>query len=181
MAFRSITPNLTINTSSGQLRTELLNTFTRLDGQLSAVPFRIAAQTGPVSNTGSAETDLMSTVIDQGTMTALGQSILIFAAGKTNANANNKTLKLVLGSTTFFTSGALAMNNIDWTFQGEVVFNGGSSQIVWGQFLRNGSSPIINVGTTTEAWTSNLTLKLTGTGTATGDISSYWWKLLLLK
>lgn len=179
--FTSITPNINVNTDSSALRTELLNTFSRLDGQLSLAPYKIYTLTGPVGNVGSAETDIMSTTINQGTMTQLGSSILILAAGKTAANGNNKTLKLVLGSTTLFTSGALALNNVDWTFRGEVVFSGGSSQIVYGEFVRNGGNPVVVTGTASESWATNLTLKFTGTGTASDDISVYYRKDLLLK
>lgn len=178
--FRAITPNININTASGQLRTELLNTFTRLDGQLSAAPYRLSTQNGPVGNTGSAESTLMSFTVNFGTLTQIGASILIFAAGKTAANANNKTLKLYLGSTNIFTSGAIALNNKDWTFQGEIVFNGGSSQITWGQFSSNGSAPIISTSTSTEALTSNKSVAFSGTGTASDDISIYYYKALLI-
>lgn len=179
--FRSITPSINVNTESGQLRTELLNTFSRLDGTLSTVPFRVATQNGVVSNTGAVESDLFSTVIDYGTLTSIGQSIQIFAAGKTAANANNKTLKLVLGSTTLFTSGAIALNDKDWVFRAEVIYNGGSAQIAYGTFNSNGGSSVVNTTTATEAFASSLTLKLTGTGTATSDISAYYWKCILIK
>lgn len=181
MAFRSITPSITINTTSGQLRTELLNTFARLDGELAVVPYRFDRQNGVVSNTGSAETDLFSTTVNAATLNGIGQSLIIFAAGKTAANGNNKTLKLVLGSTTLFTSGALALNDVSWTFHGEVVYNGGSSQIFYGIFNRSGGSPVIVTGTATEAFANTLTLKLTGTGTASSDISGYVYKVILLK
>lgn len=178
--FRSITPNININTQSGQLRTELLNTFSRLDGQLGQAPYRLATQNGPVGNTGSGETDLMSTTINYGTLTQLGASIVISACGTTAANANNKTFKLKLGSTTIFTSGAIAMNNKDWTFQGEIVYNGGSSQINWGKFTYDGASSIVDTNTTTEALANSVTLKFTGLGTATDDISIYYYKAILV-
>lgn len=179
--FRALSPNININTTSEQLRTELQNTFARLDGTLALAPYRIVTQNGPAGNVGAAETDLMTTSIDQGTMTQTGQSLLIFACGTTNANANNKTFKLVLGSTTLFTSGAIAMNNVDWAFQGEVIFNGGAQQFSWGQFVRNGASPVVDVNSATESWASNLTLKITGTGTASDDISAVYWKAILIK
>lgn len=180
MGFRSITPNININTQSGQLRTELLNTFARLDGQLSQAPYRLATQNGPVGNVGSAETDLMTSTVNFGTLNQLGASILIFACGATAANANNKTLKLKLGSTTIFDSGAIAMNNKDWTLQAEIVYNGGSSQINWGQFNYSGSSPVIDTSTTSQSLTGNVALTFTGTGTASDDISIYYYKAILL-
>ena len=177
----SLTPNINVNTTSSQLRTELLNTFSRLDGQLSAVPFKLNAQTGPISSSGSAETNLVTYTLDPGTLGKLTSSILIFASGKTAANANNKTIKLIFGSTTLFTSGALALNNKDWTLQAELIYNGGSSQISWAQFQSSGSAAIITTTTATEAFATSQVLKITGTGTATSDIDIYSWKLILLK
>ena len=178
--FRSITPNININTQSGQLRTELLNTFSRLDGQLTQAPYKLATQNGPVGNAGSAETDLMATTINFGTLTQLGSSILIFAAGQTNANANNKTLRLKFGTTTVFSSGAIAMNNKDWVLQAEIVFNGGNAQITYGNFSYNGGSSVVDVNTSTENMTDNVILKFTGDGTATDDISILYYKAILI-
>ena len=62
--FRSITPSINVNTSSGQLRTELLNTFSRLDGQLINAPYRAFSFNGPVLSTGATETDLLTANID---------------------------------------------------------------------------------------------------------------------
>lgn len=179
--FRSITPNININTQSGQLRTELLNTFSRLDGQLTAAPYRLAAQTGPVSNTGSGESTLMAFTLNFGTLTQLASSVLIYACGTTAANANNKTFSMKLGSTTVFTSGASALNNKDWTFKAEIVFSGGNSQITWGEFTSNGNTSIIDTNTSSENFGTNLVVAFTGTGTATGDVSISYYKAMLLK
>ena len=169
--FRSITPSISINTQSGQLRTELLNTFARLDGQLSQAPYRLSTQNGPSGNVGTGETPMMTFTLNFGTLTQIGASILIFACGTTAGNANNKTFSLKLGSTTIFTSGAVALNNKDWVFQGEIVFNGGSSQITWGQFTSNGSASIVETNTSTESLASNKDIVFAGTGGATDDIS----------
>lgn len=178
--FRSITPGITVNTGSAQLRTELLNTFSRLDGQLTAAPYRLSTQNGPVGNVGAAESDLMSFQLNFNTLSNVGSSILIYACGTTAANANNKTFKLNLGNTTVFTSGALALNNVDWSFQAEIVGNGSTSQITWGQFNRNGGSPVIETNTSSENLGTNLDIVFTGTGTANNDISLYYYKALLL-
>jgi len=178
--FRALSPNINVNTESGQLRTELQNTFARLDGELQLAPYRVAVGTGPVGNVTTSETDLVTYTVTYDVLSKTNSSLLIFASGKTAANANNKTLKLVLGSTTLFTSGALASNNIDWTLQAEILRVGAASQIVWAQFLRNGSSPIVTTTTTAVDMSVNNTLKLTGTGTASSDISYYSWKILLL-
>ena len=77
--FRSITPSISVNTSSGQLRTELLNTFTRLDGQLALAPYRLGTASGPIGNSAGVETTLESTTVSQGTLSKSESSILIFA------------------------------------------------------------------------------------------------------
>lgn len=179
--FDALSPNITSNTSSAQLRIELLNTFARLDGQLGQVPLGVFEQLGPVGNTGSSETDLMSYTVNFGTLQNNGASLLIFAAGNTAANANNKTLKLKFGGTTVFDTGAFAGNGISWTFQGEIIRSGGSAQIVWGQFF--GSATLtskINVQTAAIALASNQILKFTGTGTASSDIAVSYMKVLLI-
>lgn len=178
--FRALSPNINVNTESGQLRTELQNTFARLDGTLQLAPYRLAYQIGDVSNSGSTETDLYSYNAVVGTLAKQGSSILIFASGTTAANANNKTLKLYFGSTQLFTSGALASNNIDWTLQAEIARNGATSQVTWVQFMRNGLSPIVDVSSTTVDLAANQAIKITGQGTATADIVVNYWKLILL-
>lgn len=179
--FRALSPNINVNTDSGQLRTELQNTFARLDGTLQLAPYRIAAQVGPSSNTGSAETTLFNYTVDVGTLSKQNSSILIFACGNTAANGNNKTLKLKFGSTTLFDTAAFAGNNISWTLQGEIVRNGAAAQVFWGQFLGSATltSKIITT-TATESLATSKTLSFTGQGTATGDISVLYYKALLL-
>lgn len=179
--FRALSPNINVNTESGQLRTELQNTFARLDGTLQLAPYRIATAVGPSSNTGSGETDLFSTTINIGTLAKQNSSILIFACGNTAANGNNKTLKLKFGSTTLFDTGAFAGNGISWTLQAELVRNGAAAEVFWGQFFGSATltSKIITT-TATESLAVNQVLKFTGTGTTTGDISVTYFKALLL-
>jgi hypothetical protein len=178
--FTAITPSINVNTQSGQLRTELLNTFLRLDGQLQAAPYRLSTQNGPTGNTDAAETTMQSFQLNYNTLSKLGASIQIFACGKTAANANTKTFKFKLGSTTLFTSGAIALNNKDWTFRGEIVANGSTSQIFYGEFTSNGAAPIVTTTTASEDLGTNLTIAFAGQGTTTGDIQQYFYKAVLI-
>lgn len=181
MPWRSITPSINVNTESGPLRTELLNAFTRLDGQLILVPSRVYTLNGPALSTGASETDLFSTNIDVGTLSKVGSSLLLFAAGTTASNGNNKTIKLYFGNTEIFTTGAFAGNDIDWTLQAEIVRNGATAQITWAQFF--GSATLtskIQVGTATENLANQQSITLTGQGTATGDVSFLYTKIVLL-
>jgi len=179
--FRALSPNINVNTQSGQLRTELQNTFARLDGQLQLAPYRIATQVGPSGSIGSSETDLFEFTVDVGTLAKQNSSILIFACGNTAANGNNKTLKLYFGSTNLFTTGAFAGNGISWSLQTEIVRNGAAAQAYWTQFL--GSATLtskITTGTATENLATTQTIKFTGQGTAGDDISVLYYKALLL-
>lgn len=178
--FRALSPNINVNTASGQLRTELQNTFARLDGTLQLAPYRLDTQVGPVGNTGSSETDLMSTNIVIGTLAKQNSSILIFACGNSAANANNKTLKLKFGSTTLATFGPYALNNGSWTIQAELVRNGASAQAFWAQYFDSAGNQVVTTGTASESLASNQTLKFTGQGTASSDASILYYKALLL-
>lgn len=181
MGFRSITPSINVNTDSGQLRTELLNTFTRLDGQLSLAPYRLDAFSGPAGNTAGAETTLNSSTVTIGTLAKSESSILLFACGKTAANANNKTIKLKFGSTTIFTTGAVAMNNVDWTMQAEIVRTSDVSQIAWIQFYATSTlTQKVTVTTVSENLAQNQTISITGEGNGASDVLLYYFKSLLL-
>lgn len=178
--FSALTPNITTTTGREQLRIELLNTFSRLDGQLSQAPFSLFKQVGASGSVDAAETDLMSTVINFGTVNLNGQGLYITAAGNTAANANAKTLKLVFGGTTLATVGPSALNNVSWTVQAEIVRSGGSAQVVWFQYLDSAGTQAISTATAAISFASNQILKFTGTGTASSDISISFMRVLLL-
>lgn len=179
--FRALTPNINVNTQSGQLRTELLNTFTRLDGQLSLAPFRLGAMTGPVGNSAGTESTLDSTTVSVGTLAKTESSILIFACGKTTANANNKTLKLKFGTTEIFTTGAQAFNGVDWTLNAEIVRTSSTTQTCWVQFFSTATlTQKVTVTTASVDLAQNQTITFTGEGTLANDISLYYTKSMLL-
>lgn len=177
--FTSVIPNINVNTESAQLRTELLNTFNRLQGQLSLAPYRLFTQNGPAGNVGGGATTLFTSTINFGTLSKSGSSILIFACGKYAANGNSKTIDLVFGSTNILTS-TTTTNNGSWTLQAEIVYNGGSAEIAWGQFFAPGTNPVPQVTLGTESLATNQVLKVVGTGVASNDISCYYWKGILL-
>lgn len=178
--FRALSPNINVNTESGQLRTELQNTFARLDGELQLAPYRIATQVGPVANSGAAETDLLTTNVVIGTLAKQNSSILMFICGNTAANGNNKTLKLKFGSTTLATFGPYALNDGSWTIQAELVRNGASAEAFWAQYFDSAGNMDVAVGTATVSLASNQSLTVTGTGTASSDVTALYWKNLLL-
>ena len=179
--FRSITPSININTESGQLRTELLNTFTRLDGQLSLVPFKLSADAGPFGNTAGVETTLQSTTVSLGTLSKSGSSILLFACGKTAANANNKTIKLKFGTAEVFTTGAQALNGVDWTLQAEIVRTSDVTQVAWAQFFATSTlTQKTTVSNLAIDLAQNQTITVTGEGAGASDVLLYYIKSILL-
>lgn len=179
--FRSITPSININTDSGQLRTELLNTFTRLDGQLSLVPFKLSSTVGPIGNSAGTQTTLDTIVVSQGTLAKTESSILLFACGKTAANANVKTIKVKFGSTELFTTGAVALNGVDWTLQVELIRASSTTQIAWIQFFSTATlTQKVAVASASESLATNQTITITGEGAGASDVLLYYTKSLLL-
>lgn len=179
--FRSITPSISVNTESGQLRTELLNTFTRLDGQLALAPYRLDFTAGNSGNTAGTETSLDSTTVSLGTLAKSGSSILVYACGKTAANANVKTIKLKFDSTTLFTTGAVALNNADWTLQAEIVRTSSTTQVSWIQFFA--AAPLaqkVSVTNSSIDIAANRAITITGEGAGADDVVLYYIKTILL-
>ena len=180
--YRAVTPNININTESGQLRTEILNTFNRLDGQLSSAPYRLAVTVGPVGNeTGGVTSTLAQHTVDYTTLSKRGSSIIVYASGITAPNANNKEVKLMLGTTEIFTTGSLAFNDIDWNIFAEIVRAGATSQVntvIW-----TGSATLTSkvYNTLTNVDLAETTyIKLIGVGTAANDIQLYHMKSVLI-
>lgn len=178
--FRALSPNINVNTESGQLRTELQNTFARLDGELQLAPYRITTQVGPTASSGSSETTLLTTNIVVGTLAKQNSSILMFICGNTAANANNKTIRLKFGSTTLATFGPYALNDGSWTIQAELVRNGASAEAYWAQYFDNAGNLEVVVGTAGVSLASNQSLTITGQGTSNSDVTALYWKNLLL-
>ena len=179
--YRSVAPNINVNTESGQLRTELQNTFIRLDGQLQAVPITLYALTGPASNTGTGETTLFSNIFDTNTLPTNADSVAFTISGVTAANGNAKQIRLYYGTTLIFDSGSQTFNNTSWIMRGEIVRNGATSQICFTELVTSDATYKCGAAQTltNKNLANNQTLLLTGQGVTTGDISAYYIKILL--
>jgi hypothetical protein len=180
MGFRAVTPNININTESGQLRTELLNTFTRLDGQLALAPYRLSYTVGPVGSSGASDV-LSSATVTYGTLAKNGMSILVNACGRTAANANNKNIYLYFGSTTIFQTGLQAFNDVDWVINAEIVRTSSTSQVAWVNFFATATlEQKIEVVTSSENLATNRDIEIRGGGTADNDVLLDYCKTTLL-
>lgn len=125
------------------------------------------------SNSGTGETDLGSYTLSADSLAATGDFVRLTAFGVYAATVNNKTLKVKLGSTTLFDTGALAVNGGVWNIKCEVYRTGSSTQRVIATASTD-NALLVSTATYTAAsedLTTNLTLKVTGTGGASTDIT----------
>lgn len=132
----------------------------------------LTKDTTGVGNVGSGEDDLISYSIPANTVSSDGQSLEITAFGTMAANGNNKTLKLYIGSTTLYDSGALAVNNGNWCINSTIIRTGSSSQKCITTLISNNSTlPHSSTYISgTEDFTGAITLKCTGEATNDDDI-----------
>lgn len=128
--------------------------------------------TTQVGNVGTGEDDLISYALAAGIMSANGDTVRFSAAGTFAANANNKTLKVYLGSTALFSTGATGFNGTDWSIEGQIIRTGASAQKAIVRFISSDSALAVSCDYTepTEDTTGALTLKLTGEATSDDDI-----------
>lgn len=133
---------------------------------------RLVTNNTAVGNVTSGEDALITYSLKKNTLHNDGDVIEIAAYGTTAANGNNKTIKLILGSTTLFSTGVLAFNNKAWCIKAIITRTGAATQQIIATFSGD-LSLITNVATFTagtEDLTTNLTIKCTGTsGSSTTD------------
>lgn len=127
------------------------------------------------SNTSTGETDLLNYTLQKDTLVNNGDLIEIEAWGIYAANANNKTVKLVFGSQTILTTGAIAANDGTWSIKGKIIRKTVSTQEIVAEILSSNSSVADSATRTagTQDLTTDIIIKCTGTGGATNDITEY--------
>lgn len=125
-----------------------------------------------VGNVGSGEDNLITYSVVANTLGVNEEYLHFVASGIFAANGNNKTVKVYLGSTLLFSTGAVAFNGADWTIEGWIVREGASVQKCITKF--NSSSTLLPASSdyvgATEDLTTTLTFKLTGEATSNNDI-----------
>jgi hypothetical protein len=134
----------------------------------------LTTSTTAVGNITGGEDNLITYSLQKNTLQNIGDTLEIIAYGTTAANANAKTIKLIIGSTTLFTTGAVAFNNKDWCLRCTLIRTAAATQqaitTFQGDFaLLTNTADFV---TGTEDFTTSLTIKCTGTsgGSATDDI-----------
>lgn len=132
----------------------------------------LTVSTTAVGNAGTGEDDLITYSLAKNTMGKTNDRLVIKAFGTFAANGNNKTIKLYLGSTQLFSTGAIAANAKDWCIESEIIRTGSATQEV----ITNCYTDTSLVGTITdyisgtEDFTTALTIKCTGEATSDDDI-----------
>lgn len=133
---------------------------------------QLTNDTTAVGNVGAGEDDLITYTLQKNTLENTGDVIDITAQGTTAANGNNKTIKLYLGSTVLFDTGAVALNNSAWSIRAQVTRTGSATQKSTAFF--SGDISLVTQTATfvsgTEDLTTSLVVKCTGEATSNDDI-----------
>lgn len=128
------------------------------------------------SNTGTGETDLVNYSLPAGTLSADGKKLRLRIFVSFAANANSKTVRIYFGSTVMTFPNAVAVNGGNGLYLLEVTRTGASAQSLTGR-LSYANSNTGNEGGNSNRYeapaenTANaITIKVTGQGSATGDV-----------
>lgn len=132
----------------------------------------LTVDTTAVGNVGSGEDDLITYDLKKNTIGATSDRLVIKAFGTFAANANNKTVKLYLGSTELFTTGAIGANDKHWCIESEIIRTAAATQEVTTNCFTDTSlvGEISKYVSGTEDFTTQLTIKCTGEATSDDDI-----------
>lgn len=128
-----------------------------------------------VGNVGTGEDDLITYSIAANTLSTNGMSVWFQAAGTIANNINAKRIRVKLGSTTLFDTGAAGIpvsNAIDWSISGRIIRTGATAQMCFVIMNTNNATlaSYCDYSTAAEDETTALTLKLTGEATTNNDV-----------
>lgn len=139
-----------------------------------ALAFRYVTTT-QAGNVGTGEDNLSAATLPLVDTFAVNGDIVHFVgAGTFAATGNNKRLRVKLGATTIFDTGALATTTAeDWLIEGWITRTGTSAEKTVVKFMTSDTSiaPQVQYGTASEDTTTALTLQFTGEATANNDIA----------
>lgn len=124
-------------------------------------------------NSGSTETNLYSSTLNVRTLATNGDSYILETAGAFAGNTNNKRIKVKFGSCVMFDFSSMPLNGGNWSIRARVTRISASIESYAVNYLSSNATLPVNVqtGRCTEDLTTALTFAVTGTGTATADIT----------
>lgn len=128
-----------------------------------------------VGNVSTGETDLATTSVPAGALSADNKGLEYACAGSFANNANLKTVKVYFGSTVIATPASSATNTGAWAAFGYIIRTSTTSQVTWTRTGQtNGSNESANSNTITtpaETISGAITFKVTGqSNTASNDV-----------
>lgn len=141
-------------------------------GGLFSLGGNLSINTTEVGNVGTGIDNLITYNLSANTLNKTGDCLEIKASGTFAANANNKRVRLLLGSTLLFDTGVIAANNSHWSINAQIIRKGATSQDIIACFNGN-NSLVTNTATYTsgtEDLTTLLTIKCTGEATNNNDV-----------
>lgn len=125
--------------------------------------------TATYANTNSGVTNLANFSLQSNTLVNTGDRLLIKGWGYFAGNSNNKTITLLFGGQTIYSSGAIAANGTSWSITAEIIrLSNTTQEIIVESLLNNTTSTTRTSGT--QDLTSILTIQFTGQGSVTNDI-----------
>lgn len=133
----------------------------------SLIGASIQASTTGVGNTNDTNEDVLYTFsLPANSLSFVGQTLEITAAGTLANNAHNKTVKIYFG-TQVYSLGTVATAAVVWTAKLTVIRTGSSAQLIYGEGMIGATpiAPALLTGAETD--TAAIVIKVTGqTGTA---------------
>lgn len=165
--------NLTL-LSGPQDPSQLLATINQLIRSInSGVAGRLSAQVLAVGNTTTIEQTLQTYSLPANQLAAPGDAVRVVCWGFTKANADTKTAKLYFGSSNSSSQVVeLSPNNKSWKMTLMVIRDTTTAQLAWGDVVMDSTPVAVYRAAPTETLTSAVTIRCTGTATATGDITA---------
>ena len=132
----------------------------------------LATDTTTTGNVGAGEDNLISYSLPRNTLGGNNDTLEVLAFGTFADNANNKTVKLKIGSTTLFTTGAVAFRNQDWAIKSTIIRTAAATQKAVTTFYTDYAdiTNIVDYVAGTENLATDLVIKCTGEATSDNDI-----------
>jgi hypothetical protein len=168
-------PKVYIQSTYARMIDILENTFSNFSTivkRANNANFQVFTSTTTTHNVTTGETTLISYIMQPNVMALDGYSVTIKAWGTFAGNANNKEVKLYFGSTIIYDTGAHAVNSGTWYISATVIRTGSATEQSIASITSSNSTiaSTASYTTPTETLGSAVTIKCTGTGTATSDI-----------
>lgn len=143
---------------------------TRIDND-GLLKVMTAGTASTYQNTTTGETNLWSFTLPASTLDSAGEALELKTSFYYAANGNTKTLKFYVGATSY-TVYTGTLNNVIQELQLRIVWLSATTGALFGFRIDTGTGSYSVAFNPT--WTSSNTVKFTGQGGATGDITQYY-------